>query len=216
MVAAPQRLPAEDERVDVIFSAVLIVPFLVLLIAYGWLEHGLVGAAAWSLTSLAPHGLVQLLVRRRHLLDERHAALERANASLARKQAEIEEFTYTVAHDLKAPMSAISMTADCLLDGDLADPARDDVTRILRLAGDTENMIVDLLGMVGLVVSIAVVVIGLTLVGDTSVEAAERRSTLVGQLRTLEPVNRPFQISEGAVGNGYSAGSCSGRDLCIG
>ena len=43
MVAAPQRLPAEDERVDVIFSAVLIVPFLVLLIAYGWLEHGLIG-----------------------------------------------------------------------------------------------------------------------------------------------------------------------------
>ena len=29
VVAAPQRLPAEDERVDVIFSAVLIVPFLV-------------------------------------------------------------------------------------------------------------------------------------------------------------------------------------------
>src|SRR3989449_10414528 len=72
VVAAPLRLPAEDERVDVIFSAVLIVPFLVLLIAYGWLEHGLVGAAAWSLTSLAPHGLVQLLIRRRHLLDDRH------------------------------------------------------------------------------------------------------------------------------------------------
>src|SRR5262249_26450961 len=69
LVAAPHRLPAEDERVDVIFAAVLIVPFLVLLIVYGWLEHGLIGAAAWSLTSLAPHGLVQLLVRRRHLLD---------------------------------------------------------------------------------------------------------------------------------------------------
>jgi hypothetical protein len=82
VVAAPQRLPAEDERVDVIFAAVLIVPFLVLLIAYGWLEHGLIGAAAWSLTSLAPHGLVQLLVRRRYLLDERHFALERANADL--------------------------------------------------------------------------------------------------------------------------------------
>jgi hypothetical protein len=64
VVAAPQRLAAEDERVDVIFSAVLIVPFLVTLIAYGWMEHGLVGAAAWSLTSLAPHGLVQILVCR--------------------------------------------------------------------------------------------------------------------------------------------------------
>jgi signal transduction histidine kinase len=32
-VVAPERLPAEDEPVDVVFSAVLIVPFLVLLIA---------------------------------------------------------------------------------------------------------------------------------------------------------------------------------------
>ena len=66
---------------------------------------------------LAPHGLVQLLVRRRHLLDERHAALERATASLARKQEEIEDFTYAVAHDLKAPLSAICMKADLLIDG---------------------------------------------------------------------------------------------------
>jgi len=154
VVAAPQRLPAEDERVDVIWSAVLIVPFLVLLIVYGYLEHGLVGAAAWSLTSLAPHGLVGLLIRRRHLLDERHAALERATASLAHKQAEMEDFAYTVAHDLKSPLSAITIAADGLLDGhadELADPVRSDVTRILRLAGETENMIVDLLGLVRIV-----------------------------------------------------------------
>jgi signal transduction histidine kinase len=151
VVAAPQRLPAEDERVDVIYAAVAIVPFLVLLITYGWLEHGLIGAAAWSLTTLAPHGLVQLLVRRRHLLDERHAELRRAAAAVARKQAEIEDFAHSVAHDLKAPLSAIGMTADCLLDGELAEPARADVTRILRLAGETENMVVDLLGMVRVV-----------------------------------------------------------------
>ena len=125
----------------------LIVPFLVLLIAYGWLEHGLIGAAAWSLTSLAPHGLVQLLVKRRHLLDARHLALERAADALARQQTEIEEFTSTVAHDLKAPLSAITMTADCLLEatGDaLPDPVRRDVAQILRLAGETETMIGDL------------------------------------------------------------------------
>ena len=37
VVAAPQRLPAEDARVDVIFSAVFLVPFLVLLIVLGWI-----------------------------------------------------------------------------------------------------------------------------------------------------------------------------------
>lgn len=149
--AALHRLPTEGERVDVVFATVLIVPLLVLLIAYGWLEHGLIGAWAWSLTSLAPHALVQNLVRRRHLLDERHAALERANATLARKQKEIEDFTYTVAHDLKAPLTAISMTSDALLDGTLDPPERRDMARILRIAGETENMIVDLLGMVRIV-----------------------------------------------------------------
>jgi signal transduction histidine kinase len=151
LVAAPHLLPAEDERVDVIFAAVLIVPFLVLLIAYGWLEHGLIGAAAWSLTSLAPHGLVQLLVQRRHLLDERHAALERAHATLAKKQSEMEHFAYTVAHDMKSPLSAISITADGLLDGELAEPVRSDVARIVRLATKTEHMTVDLLRMVRIV-----------------------------------------------------------------
>src|SRR5581483_6374238 len=151
VVSAPLRLRPEDERVDVIFSAVLIVPFLVLLIAYGWEEHGLVGAAAWSLTSLAPHGLVQLLVRRRHMLEERHTALERMTASLVQKQAEIEDFTYTVAHDLKAPLSAISMKADMLLEEALPDHVRREVTRIVQLAEETEEMTIDLLRMVRIV-----------------------------------------------------------------
>ncbi|MEY2435766.1 MAG: hypothetical protein QOF97_602 [Acidimicrobiaceae bacterium] len=50
---------------------------------------------------------------------------------------------------------------------------------------------VDLLGIIGMVASVAVLVVGLLLVGDASVEAAERRSTLVGQLRfaaTLQDV----------------------------
>jgi signal transduction histidine kinase len=151
LVAAPHRLPVEDERVDVIFAAVLIVPFFVLLIAYGWLEHGLVGAAAWSLMSLAPHWLVQLLVQRRHLLDDRRAALERANEELARKQAEMEHFAYTIAHDLKAPLTSIVMTAAGVLDDELAEPARSDVTRIAQLAGETERMIAGLLDMVRIV-----------------------------------------------------------------
>ena len=130
-----------------IFSAVFIVPFVVLLISYGYLEHGLIGAAAWSLTSLAPHGLGQLLIRRRHLLDERRVAL-------ARKNREIEEFTQTVAHDLKVPLSAISMRTSMVLNGHgkaLPDAARADLTSAIRLARQTETMVTDLLRMVRIV-----------------------------------------------------------------
>lgn len=154
LTVAPQRLPAEDARIDVIVSALAIVPFLVLMIVYGWLEHGLLGAAAWSLTTLPPHWLMQLLAKRRHLLDAQHLVLTQATASLARKQQELEDFTYTVAHDLKAPLSAITMTADLLLDahgGALPEAARRDVAEIMRRAGETENMIVELLRMVRVV-----------------------------------------------------------------
>jgi signal transduction histidine kinase len=151
---APQRLPAEDARVDVIFSAVLMVPFLVLLIVYGWMEHGLIGAAAWSLTSLAPHRLLQILVQRRHLLDERHVALEAATATVARQKTEVEALTHTVTHDLKVPVSGITLTAAVLADAPGDTPlgaVRGDVAKIVRLAGETERMIADLLRMVRIV-----------------------------------------------------------------
>lgn len=154
LTVAPQRLPAEDARIDVIVSALAIVPFLALMIVYGWIEHGLLGAAAWSLTTLPPHWLMQLLAKRRHLLDAHHLVLTQATASLARKQQELEDFTYTVAHDLKAPLSAITMTADLLLEAHgaaLPDAVRKNVAEIMRRAAETEDMIVDLLRMVRVV-----------------------------------------------------------------
>jgi signal transduction histidine kinase len=147
---ALKRLPIGDARVDAIFNAVLIVPFLVLLIVYGWMEHGLVGAAAWSLASLAPHWMVQLIVARRHLLDAQRIALEQAGATLARKQAAMELLTYAVTHDVREPVRAIASTADWFLDeyGDaLPDAAHAGVSKILRLAAGVEKMIADLLGM---------------------------------------------------------------------
>jgi signal transduction histidine kinase len=151
LIPAFRRLPVDDERIDVIFAVGTTMPFLALLIVYGWDQYGLIGAATWSVTTLPPHALVHLLVRRRRLLEERRAALERANATLERKQQEIEEFAYTVAHDLKAPLSAIGMTADGVLETNLSDAARTAVARIVRLAGDTEDMIVGLLGVVRIV-----------------------------------------------------------------
>ena len=152
VVAAPQRLPVEDARVDVIFSAVLIVPFLVLLIVLGWIVYGLEGAAALSVASLGAHGLVQLLTRRRHLLDDRHAALERATATVARKQTLIEEFSQTITHDVRTPLSSIGMEAvDLLAEPGLSDRTRSGLRRIVRLAETVEDMAFALLRMIRIV-----------------------------------------------------------------
>ena len=50
---------------------------------------------------------------------------------------------------------------------------------------------IDVVGVIGIVAAVAALVVGMALVGDASVEHAERRSTLVGQLRfaaTLQDV----------------------------
>src|ERR1051325_1056484 len=96
----------------------------------------------------------------RHLrrrVAERTAELSAANERLAaqaraleEKQDELRSFVYTVTHDLKGPLSAILLTADLLLQRagrSLGAEGQEDLDRIVRLAGDTEDMIRDLLEM---------------------------------------------------------------------
>jgi signal transduction histidine kinase len=96
----------------------------------------------------------------RHLqakVAERTAALTTLNEELAskaraleEKQDELRTFVYAVTHDLKAPLNAILLTADLVLAreaGALGGETRDDLGRIVRLAGGTEDMIRDLLEM---------------------------------------------------------------------
>ncbi len=147
VVAAPHRLPAEDERVDVIFSAVLIVPLLVLLNVCGYVLYGLPGVAAFAVTSIAPHALVQMLIRRRHQLDAQHLAVQR-------KQAELEAFAYAVTHDLRPPVAGITQHADALLAArtyEVPDEARVEVKGIARLAAKMDAMIRALLNMARIV-----------------------------------------------------------------
>jgi signal transduction histidine kinase len=88
---------------------------------------------------------------------ERTAALTAVNRELAQKaraledkQEEVRSFVYTVTHDLKGPLSAILLTADLLAQNEadrLSPGAREDLERIVGLAGRTEDMIRDLLGL---------------------------------------------------------------------
>lgn len=146
----PWRLEIDDERVDALYAWMLFVPLLVILIYYGYSEHGLLGAAGWSIGSLGPHYLLKLSNDRRASLVRHAAALRTVNAALEGKQRELADFVYTVTHDLKSPVNAMLLTADEALerdDGDLSPESRADLEQIVRLAGTTEHMISDILGL---------------------------------------------------------------------
>jgi signal transduction histidine kinase len=88
---------------------------------------------------------------------ERTTALRAANADLDEKARALRErterlrsFVYAVTHDLKNPVSAIVLTADRALQRNGANvrpDTRKDLERILRLAGDTQDMIHGLLAL---------------------------------------------------------------------
>jgi signal transduction histidine kinase len=146
----PWRLELDDERIDAIYAWALFLPLFVVLIYYGYLAHGLPGAAGWSVATLGPHYLLKLLNDRRHRLARNATALEQLNVALQRKQRELSEFVYTVTHDLKSPVNAILLTADEALDREgeeLTDETRGDLEQIARMAETTEHIIGDLLGL---------------------------------------------------------------------
>jgi signal transduction histidine kinase len=92
--------------------------------------------------------------RLQHEVAKQTRALTAANAELARRaqaleasQHELRTLVYAVTHDVKNPINSIMLIADLLRERDaeaLGPAARDELDRIVRLAGSTENMIRDL------------------------------------------------------------------------
>ena len=103
----------------------------------------------YQLRNLARHLQQKVAERTVELTDVNRELAAKARA-LEEKQEELRTFVYTVTHDLKSPLSAILLTADLFLEreaGTLGAESREDLERIVRLAGGTEDMIRDLLGL---------------------------------------------------------------------
>jgi signal transduction histidine kinase len=154
----------EARRQDLNRVTVLCLPPLMLLILYGWHVHGLPGAAGGALACLVFHPILGELNRRRLKLEaantelghagqalrDANRALEEKARALEAKQDELRAFVYTVTHDLKNPLAAILLLGDLIRERDgelLTAEGRDDLDRLVHLAGATEDMIRDLLNL---------------------------------------------------------------------
>lgn len=136
--SGPFRWRLDDERIDLALHVVLLAPMLVVLIYMSAILGGLPAAVFASLAGLGPHYVAKLLSDR----------LSDVALLLEEKHSELKDLVYTIAHDLKAPVSAMLLTADAALQRDgprLPLETRGDLDRIQRLAARTEDRVRDML-----------------------------------------------------------------------
>lgn len=107
------------------------------LVAFGALK-GLLFVAVTALLLYRAHHALQYEIRNRRRVEDR----------LQQTIADLEAFSYSVSHDLRAPLSAIGSFADCLLDSEregLSERGRHRLGRIVAGAARMDRMICDIL-----------------------------------------------------------------------
>jgi signal transduction histidine kinase len=128
-------------------------PF-VFLITYGYRSEGLLGAAAWSLSTLGLHFMLKRLNERRVTLEEQNRRLEALNRELEHRErlSAIGKMSSVVSHEILHQLGIIGIHADLIRNADgegapeesLAQ-ARQNAQAIEAALGDVNRVLKDLL-----------------------------------------------------------------------
>jgi signal transduction histidine kinase len=152
-----------------------------------------IGAAAARLRRTYLHARArareQEIAERRQAMESEMLRLAKNTAEAA--NAELEAFSYSVAHDLRAPLRAISGFADILLEtsaGQLDDAAKQHIGRIVRAAARMGELIDALLALSRLT---------RTGLRRERVDLAAAADAIVEALRAAEPNRRVVFVNEG-------------------
>ncbi|HLQ35492.1 MAG TPA: histidine kinase dimerization/phospho-acceptor domain-containing protein, partial [Chloroflexota bacterium] len=102
------------------------------------------GITTWRLNEALRGRVEALNSELEHRVIERTAQLEAANKELDRTNKELEAFSYTVSHDLRAPLRAINSFSQILLDehaGALDTPGQNYLRRVRRATDRMDELI---------------------------------------------------------------------------
>lgn len=142
---APGRM--RPVMVDLGLITALVTAF-VFLIAYGYQAHGLPGAAAWSLASLALHFMLQRLNERRVLLEEQNQRLAALNRELEHRErlSAIGKMSSVVSHQMLQQLGVIGLHADLIRNADGGvDGVRANAVAIEQALAGVNKVLTDLL-----------------------------------------------------------------------
>jgi signal transduction histidine kinase len=152
LTAEPARLRTALSDIGIVFVFAL-TPF-VFLIAYGYRSEGLVGAAAWSLSTLGLHFMLKSMNERRLIVEEQNRRLEALNRELEHRErlSAIGKMSSVVSHQILHQLGVIGIYADLIRNADgeghedgALTQAREHARGIEAALGDVNRVLTDLL-----------------------------------------------------------------------